>query len=144
MHGRDWNKAGDLIAYIKQRAGLLLERAPRTYTFPHRSYQEYMAAQCLAIQEEFPQEAARLVLSKYSQWRDVTLWTVAITARLKKYIHVAVDTASALCDDRPPHGTEADPSWRSAIVAGQALEEIGLDVLKKRPRYGDVLNLVLG
>ena len=50
-----------LAAYIQDRAGLLMDRGNGPYTFPHRSYQEYLAGSYLAVQPDFPDETADLV-----------------------------------------------------------------------------------
>ena len=99
-----WDRAGDLVSNIQQRAGLLIEKGPGIYTLPHRSYQEYLAGCYLAVQPDFPDQAASLVRENYTQWREVALWAVGVMARQKKMLHVAVDAAAALCPkDLPDH-----------------------------------------
>jgi formylglycine-generating enzyme required for sulfatase activity len=133
------DRAGELVSYIQQRAGLLLERGPGVYTFPHRSYQEYLAGAYLAVQPGFPDEAAALIGENSGQWREVVLWAVGVMARLKKMTHVAVDVASALCPGEVPTGAVAEAAWRAAQLAGEALLEIGVEEVQARERHREVL-----
>lgn len=139
-----WDRAGELVTYIQERAGLLLERGPGMYTFPHRSYQEYLAGSYLAVQPDFPDEAAGLIHENYAQWREVVLWAVAVMARLKKMTHVAVDVAAALCPRGVPDRAVSETDWRAAHLAGEALLEIGLEEVKARERHRQVLARVRG
>ncbi len=128
----DWNRAGDLITFIKERAGLLLERAPGVYTFPHRTFQEYLAAAHLCTLPAFPQEAARLLRQNPAQWREVVMMAVGIMARIKKLPYIALYVVDALCSTPAPQETAArqavDPvDWRAAWQAGEAIMEIGLE-----------------
>jgi len=134
-----WDRAGEMVTFIQDRAGLLIDRGKGMYTFPHRSYQEYLAGSYLAVQPDFPDEAARLVRENYAQWREVTLWAVAVMARLKKMTHVAVDVAAALCPREAPGAEESEDEWRAAHLAGEALLEIGLESVQARERHAQVL-----
>ncbi len=137
-----WDRAGELVTFIQERAGLLMERGPGMYTFPHRSYQEYLAGSYLAVQPDFPDEAASLIRENYAQWREVVLWAVGVMARLKKMIYVAVDVATALCPREAPDRAVSEADWRAAYLAGEALLEIGLKEVKARPRHEQVLTRV--
>jgi formylglycine-generating enzyme required for sulfatase activity len=136
-----WGRAQQLVAYIRERAGLLIERGPQMYTFPHRSYQEYLAGSYLAAQPDFPDEAADLVRGNYAQWRQVALWAVDVMVRLKQLPYLAVDVAAAFCPRPLPtsHAAVAETDWRMAILAGEMLEEIGLKEVQSRERHTPVL-----
>ncbi len=140
----DWNRAGELLGYVRERAGLLIEDPPGVYTFPHRSYQEYLAGSYLAVQPDFPDQAAGLVGRNYAQWREVVLWAVGSMARLKKMTHVAVDAAAALCPGQVPDGDRPEAEWRAAVLAGEALLETGLEEVQAKERYRPVLDRARG
>lgn len=63
-----------VIAYIRDRTGLLSERSPRLYSFPHRAMQEYLAACHLLAKEGATQELLGLVQQAPERWREVVLW----------------------------------------------------------------------
>ena len=128
----DWNGAGTLISYIKERAGLLVERAPGLYTFPHRTFQEYLAAVHLALQPAFTHIAADLVRKNPTQWREVFMLAVSYMAREQRLPHIALPAVEELC---PRQAAPLDPTarravaaeeWRAAWWAGEGLCEIGL------------------
>jgi predicted NACHT family NTPase len=67
------DNANKVIYYIQTRAGLLSERGADTYAFPHRTFQEFLAA-CHALDsEEFPYDLAGLVCRDREWWREVFL-----------------------------------------------------------------------
>jgi predicted NACHT family NTPase len=70
LTNKDANGALEMIALIKNRAGLLLERDTGVFTFPHRTFQEYMAGGHLANQTNFSKQADVLVTQNWGLWRE--------------------------------------------------------------------------
>ena len=146
--GNDIAKADKALEYIENRAGLLLGQGPRgrqrQYTFPHRTFQEYLAACHLAGRADFCQQAARLAHDQPGHWREV-LALAARQARPDRGVPAA-DTliyAQGLALWRmtqPP--TDAD--WRAAILAGEQLLEIGLAAVESRHEHRAVRERVAG
>jgi formylglycine-generating enzyme required for sulfatase activity len=120
---RSWDWAAEVVAQVKERAGLLLEREPGVYAFPHRTFQEYLAGCHLSVQVDLPTQAAAL-LDEASFWREVVLLAVG------RLVHVSGDVArplalvAELCLVEAPAG---DRGWRRAWLAGDVLLETGVD-----------------
>jgi formylglycine-generating enzyme required for sulfatase activity len=132
--GGDWGKAAQVIDYIENRAGLLLGHGSREkvrlYAFPHRTFQEYLAGCYLARQPDFNTRAAKLAKDEPDHWRDA----LVLAARQAGHER-GVAVADWLVHSRTPDefnriGAAADEGdWRSAIVAGEQLLELGTAIL---------------
>ncbi len=109
-----------LIDYLSQRAGLLLPRGVRVYTFSHRTFQEYLAA-CYLTGNEYPRRLANLVRSAPERWREVALLAGAKSARGSEFALWAL--VERLCSNWPEVGNQSMEDAWGALIAGQALVE---------------------
>jgi formylglycine-generating enzyme required for sulfatase activity len=128
--GGDHNKAHEIIQDIEQRAGLLVGQGVRDhqqqFTFPHRAFQEYLAACHLAAQRDLEKRTHELVTTAPDQWREVAIYAARI-AGTDRGVGVA-DTLvhRRSCDDYRRSVALTDNDWRAAVLAGLQLLEIGL------------------
>ena len=132
----DW--ANSLIQTMKLRAGLLLEREPSLFRFPHRTFQEYLAGAHLAAQPDFARQA-RLLTERWDIWRQAILLGVG------RLVYLGGDTAkplalvAALC---PRQADADDLAWRRAWLAGEALLEMGLNRVQEEELGRELLERV--
>jgi formylglycine-generating enzyme required for sulfatase activity len=120
----DWSE--QLVELMKLRAGLLLERVPGTFTFPHRTFQEYLAGAHLTVQERFVEQTRALA-------REPAFWRQAILLAAGRLVHVTgaierpLTLASELCPASFDPAAADDGACRRAWLAGEILDEVGID-----------------
>lgn len=130
----DHNKAAIVVDYIEKRAGLLVgqgERAgERKFVFPHRTFQEFLAACYLTTRSDFAARCRALALAAPGHWQVV----LPLAARIAKAERGASAADRLICcqtvhefrRDRQPQAAE----WACAVLAGLQLLEIGMAAMR--------------
>jgi formylglycine-generating enzyme required for sulfatase activity len=135
---RSLNWAEAVVEAMKTRAGLLLERVPEYYTFPHRTFQEYLAGAHLASQGNFARKVVKLTES-LDLWRQVILLAVGRLVYFSGEFEKPLILVGELC----PHALPVDaPGWRRVWLAGEVLVEMGLNRVEETALGRDLLHRV--
>lgn len=132
----------DLIDYVQQRTGLLLSDNDEVYRFPHRTFQEYMAACYLAQDDnegEFPAGIARRVRKDPERWREVALLVAGQVALGTDFPLWAL--VRELCPEAPPAEAGTLDDVQGSYLAGLALAEL-IDPAKVSRSNADALKWV--
>jgi formylglycine-generating enzyme required for sulfatase activity len=109
-----------LVEYLSQRAGLIIPRGEAVYTFPHRTFQEYLAA-CYLTDHGYPERVTELVWADLDRWREVALLAGAKAARGGAFALWAL--VECLCPKETDESVDLVPDSRGGLLAGQALVE---------------------
>ncbi len=123
LHKGDRTWAHEMIQAMKLRAGLLLEREHELFTFPHRTFQEYLAGVHLAEEGDFAPDAAKLA-AEGALWREVILLAVGHLVYHLGKPSIPLGLVPRLC---PKDAVDDAAHWRAAWLAGDVLGEIGIN-----------------
>ncbi len=118
---RDRNKAGEVVEYIETRAGLLVAKGDRTYCFPHRTFQEYLAAIHILGLGNYDSLLRELVNGAPDWWREVFL--LAASAACENTPRVVSDLVDALLPNGPGEIAVAPAQHPIICLGGMALAE---------------------
>jgi len=133
-----------LLMALGQLASLLLERKDGVYSFPHRTFQEYLAGVHLARldSDSFARQAAQRAGEQPAYWREVVLLAVGYL------VHSSIrDTGKPrllveeLCPEQAP---ATDLNWRKAWLAGDVLWEMGANRVRDTAHGQRLLERVCG
>ena len=108
---------------MRLRAGLLLDRDGKVFTFPHRTFQEYLAGTHLALMPDFPLKASELV-EQGDFWRVVILLAVGHLAHNNRNRAMPLMLVNELC---PEQSEDNNYPWQRTVIAGEALLELGVN-----------------
>ncbi len=142
------DKADLVVDYIEKRAGLLLGQGEkdgeRQFTFPHRTFQEFLAACHLANSDDLPGQCLRLANAAPSHWQEV-LPLAARLAGSERGASAADELIGSrgidlFCADKRPNPAD----WTRALLAGRQLMEIGPRSLNARERTQAIVRRVAG
>ncbi|NJL58406.1 MAG: NACHT domain-containing protein [Desulfobacteraceae bacterium] len=109
-----------LIQFLSNRSGLLIPRGVGIFSFPHRTFQEYLSA-CHLTENDYPEKIAELTRKEPNRWREVCL-----LAGAKQGAGVVWSLADHLCfKDADNSSVNQEDIW-GAQMAGQALSETAI------------------
>jgi len=115
-----------LVKFLEERSGLLLSRGGQMYVFPHRSFQEYLAARYLVGQAATGEKINEKLREDLDWWREVALLGFS---HLRK--NSSTNAAQALSlliskDYEKAPKPISSLQWQLASLAGQSLIELNL------------------
>jgi len=131
---------GELLGYLENRAGVLIHRREGVYAFPHRSFQEYLAASHLGGLPDPMDRFRERAFSDPAWWREVVL--LGIGRARRSGLGTAVGFVSTLLPDGPDSLDAIDDvHWRVAVLCGEALLELPILGTEKaeEPQYRAVV-----
>lgn len=89
-------RAEELLDYLHQRSGILVEESNDRFRFPHHSYQEFLAA-CHLTHHDFPTRLTKHALQDVERWREVLPYAILRAAR--GFPHAAWQLVQAVRED---------------------------------------------
>lgn len=122
-----------VLRWLVERSGLLVQRTDNTYSFAHRTFQEYLAASYLLSGPFSEDQIADLARSDRARWGEVVLLAAAKAAL--GVVSIPWSWAEALCFRDPDDPAAGREDANGALVAAQILAEtVDLERVHERHR----------
>ncbi len=133
----DWGKAQKFCDYVEKRAGLLIGKGRNRngeamFAFPHRGFQEFLAARHIVSDRNFERRVAVLA-TKGDIWREVLLLAVGHLVYNQQDVFRPLNAINLLCRAEPP---EDAAGWRILWWAGEMLAIVGRSVAEQDELIG--------
>jgi formylglycine-generating enzyme required for sulfatase activity/uncharacterized protein YheU (UPF0270 family) len=133
----DWGKAQKFCDYVEQRAGLLIGKGrdgsgDPVFAFPHRGFQEFLAARYLVADREYSRLVATLA-DQGDVWREVLLLSVGHLVFNHQDVFRPLNAINLLCKPEPP---EDAAGWRSVWWAAEMLTIVSRTVAEQDEYIG--------
>jgi NACHT domain len=146
--GGSRDKAALAVDFIELRAGLLLGQGyrdgERQFSFPHRTFQEFLSAAYLARRDRFAAECKRLAQADAGHWQ-VVLTLAARLAGPERGALAADELVGGVAVNNPlaPQPPQR-AHWDQALLAGLQLKEVGVEAVNSSASGQATLRRVAG
>ncbi len=114
-----WAWANRVIELMRERGGLLVESEAGVFTFPHRSFQEYLACRWLVEKDNAATAAGELAADDV--WGEVILLACGYLGATGGYSDLQAIVAELVAGEAPGEAED----WRRVLLAGRAWREFG-------------------
>ena len=135
-----WSRAERFIAYTESRAHLLLGRggvSERLFTFPHRTFQEYLAA-CYLASDRRPGKRAAELARQGDYWREVLNLAAGTLVFNQNNREKALDAIAQMLPKATPAADDV-AGWRCVWLAGEMAETVGREAAERDEIGRDLL-----
>ncbi|MEU7822466.1 SUMF1/EgtB/PvdO family nonheme iron enzyme [Catellatospora sp. NPDC049133] len=136
-----------LAQELRDRSGILVAHDEDVYRFPHRTFQEYMAACHLCLDPLFPEQLVVHAREDPDRWREVLILAAGESVPGPGRYRQLYDLLDELIPVDLPLDGLTDPQnieWTMALFAGLCLTGCGVDQAPERGRSHVVHNRILG
>lgn len=126
QHFGSYARAEAFVAYTEQRAHLLIGKGgltQRVFSFPHRTFQEYLAACHLAGQRRFARRAAELA-AQGDVWREVLNLAAGALTFNQRNREKALDAIEQVLPAATP-AADDQAGWQRVWLAGEMAAVVG-------------------
>ncbi|HRQ38050.1 MAG TPA: SUMF1/EgtB/PvdO family nonheme iron enzyme [Chloroflexota bacterium] len=131
-HLGSYQKAEQFIEYTERRAHLLVGHGgqqQRVYRFPHRTFQEYLAACYVASQRDFSRGAPKLA-QRGDSWREVLNLAAGTLVFNQNNVEKALDGIREVLPERAPAANDVG-GWYRVWLAAEMMLVVGKEVAQR-------------